>query len=338
MAATRGFHYLLEKEETPMKRSTFLQSLAAATLLCCAAAHADTWPSRTITMVVPFAAGGSTDSTARLVAEKLGKELGQAVVVDNRAGAGSNIGSAYVAKAAPDGYTLLLTSSTIATNVSLYKSTGFNLDKDLVPISQVALIPNVLVVNNDFPAKTLAEFVDYARQKKGPIYYGSAGNGTSQHLSGALFNSMVGGAMTHVPYKGGAPANTDLLGGQIQAVFAPLVEVLPFIDTGKLRALAVTTKERSPRLPNVPTVSEALPGYEVVLWNGVFAPAGTPPEIVDKLGKALHKVTQDPGVRKVLAEQGSAPVEGSPAGFKTVLAAEVEKWGTLVKLSGAQIN
>ncbi|ARP81742.1 ABC transporter substrate-binding protein [Bordetella genomosp. 8] len=321
-----------------MKSCTILRSLAAATLLCCAAAHADHWPSRTVTVVVPFAAGGSTDSTARLVAEKLGKELGQPVVVDNRAGAGSNIGSAYVAKAAPDGYTLLLTSSTIATNVTLYKATGFDLDKDLVPVSQVALIPNVLVVNNDFPARTLAQFVDYVRQKKGPVNYGSAGNGTSQHLSGALFNSMVGGAMTHVPYKGGAPANMDLLGGQIQAVFAPLVEVLPYIDSGKLRALAVTTRQRSPRLPGVPTVSEALPGYEVVLWNGVFAPAGTPPAIVDKLAQALRQVTQDAGVRKVLAEQGSAPVEGSPAAFKTVLTAEVEKWGKLVRLSGAQVN
>jgi tripartite-type tricarboxylate transporter receptor subunit TctC len=321
-----------------MKRSPFLRSIAAAMLLYCAAAHAGAWPSRTITMVVPFAAGGSTDSTARLVAEKLGKELGQAVVVDNRAGAGSNIGSAYVAKAQADGYTLLLTSSTIATNVSLYQSTGFDLNKDLVPVAQVALIPNVLVVNNDFPAKTLADFVDYVRQKRGPVNYGSAGNGTSQHLSGALFNSMVGGAMTHVPYKGGAPANTDLLGGQIQAVFAPLVEVLPFIDSGKLRALAITTSKRSPRLPNVPAVSEVLPGYEVVLWNGVFVPAGTPPEIVQKLGAALHEVTEDPQVRKVLAEQGSAPVEGPPANFKTVLAAEVEKWGRLVKLSGAQVN
>jgi tripartite-type tricarboxylate transporter receptor subunit TctC len=321
-----------------MKRLTFIKALAATALLSGALAHGAEWPERPITLVVPFAAGGSTDATARMVAERLGKVLGQPVVIDNRAGAGSNIGSAFVAKSQPDGYTLLLATSTIATNVSLYKNMGFDLRKDLVPVSQVALIPNVLVVNNDIPAKTLAEFVGYVREKKGPVNFGSAGNGSSQHLSGALFNSMAAGEMTHVPYKGGAPANTDLLAGQIQAVFAPLVEVLPYIDGGKLRALAVTTGERSPRLPAVPAVGEVLSGYEVVLWNGVFAPAGTPAAIVDKLAAAIQKVTQEPGLRKTFTEQGSVPVGSSPGEFKTVLPSEIDKWGKLVRLSGAKVD
>lgn len=311
--------------------------LSAAIGLAGFAAHAQ-WPERTITLVVPLAAGGSTDTTARLVAEKLGTELGQSVIVDNRAGAGGNIGGAYVAKATPDGYTLLMSTSTIATNVSLYKNMGFDLQKDLIPVSQVALIPNVLMVNNAVPARNLQEFVDYVRQKKGTVNFGSAGNGTSQHLSGALFNSMAQGDMVHVPYKGGAPANADLLGGQIQAVFSPLVEVLPYIDSSKLRALGVTTKARSPRLPDVPAIHEALPGFDVVLWNGVFAPAGTPAAVVTRLNTAIAKILQDPGMRKVLADQGSTPVGNTPAEFKANLAVEIDKWGKLVKLSGARVD
>jgi tripartite-type tricarboxylate transporter receptor subunit TctC len=322
-----------------MQRSTFLKTAAALALAACGfASHAAGWPERPITMVVPLAPGGSTDTTARMLAEKLSGVLGQRVVVDNKAGAGGNIGAAFVARAAADGYTLLMHTSTMATNVTLYKDMGFDLNKDLIPVSQVALIPNVLMVNNDVPAKTLKEFVAYVKENKAPVNFGSAGNGTSQHLSGALFNNLAGGEMVHVPYKGGAPANADLLSGQIQAVFSPLVEVLPFIDSGKLRPLGVTTAKRSARLPNVPAVSEVLPGYEVVLWNGVFAPSGTPPEIITKLNAAIRKVLQDPAVRKTLADQGSTPVGNSPEEFKKVLASEIDKWGKLVKLSGAKVD
>lgn len=321
------------------RRAFFRVALAACLAATGLTSHAQDWPARkVITLVVPFAAGGSTDATARLVAEKLGKELGQQVLVDNRVGAGGNIGSAYAAKAAPDGYTLLFATSTIATNVSLYKSTGFDLRKDLLPVSQVALIPNVLTVNNNFPAKSLQEFVEYAQTKKGPVNDGSAGSGSASHLSGALFNSMAKGDMQHVAYKGGAPANTDLIGGQIQAVLAPLVEVLSFIEGGKLRALGVTTKTRAQRLPNVPAIAESLPGYEIALWNGVFAPAATPPAVVDKLAAAIRKVMQDPAGRKTLAEQGSTPVGSSSAEFKKILDPEIEKWGKLVKLSGATVD
>jgi tripartite-type tricarboxylate transporter receptor subunit TctC len=322
-----------------MQRSTFLKTAAALALAACGfASHAAEWPEKPISLVVPLAPGGSTDTTARLLAQKLGDVLGQRVVVENKAGAGGNIGAAFVARAPADGYTLLMHTSTVATNVTLYKDMGFDLRKDLIPVSQVALIPNVLMVNNDVPAKTLKEFVDYVKQKKAAVNFGSAGNGTSQHLSGALFNSMAGGDMTHVPYKGGAPANADLLSGQIQAVFSPLVEVLPFIESGRLRPLGITTSKRSARVPNVPAVAEVLPGYEVVLWNGVFAPAGTPPDVVNKLNAGIRKVLQDPAVLKTLADQGSTPVGNSPEEFRQVLATEIDKWGKLVKLSGARVD
>lgn len=323
-----------------MNRYARLPLLLSSMLLSlfCSAAHAVDWPARPVTLIVPFAVGGSTDATARLLAERLGKELGQQVVVDNRPGAGGNIGGALVAKARPDGYTLLLATSTMTTNVSLYKDMGFDVRKDLAPVSQVALIPNVLMVNKDLPVGNLAEFIAYVRDGKGAVNYGSAGNGSSQHLSGALFNNMAKGQMMHVPYKGGAPANTDLLAGLIQAVFSPLVEVLPFIDSGKLRALAVTTPERSARLPGVPAVREALPGYEVVLWNGVFAPAGTPPEVTAKLAEGIRTVMQDAAVRKILADQGSLPVGNTPAEFKKVVGTEIEKWSKLVQVSGARID
>ena len=299
---------------------------------------ADVWPSRPITMIVPLAAGGSTDTTARLVAQKLKDVLGQPVIVENRSGAGTNIGTDIVAKARPDGYTLLLNASTIATNVSLYKSLPYDMKRDLIPVSQTAFIPNVLVVAKDFPARNLDEFIRYVKENKGRINYGSAGNGTSLHLAGALFDSMVGGGMTHVPYKGGSEVVRDLLGGQVQVAFNPLVEVLPFIESGKLRALGITTKERSPRLPDVPAIDQYLPGYEVVLWNGIFAPAGTPKEIVDKLSDAIRKVMHDPDVVKTLAEQGSKPVGSTPDEFKAFIASEVPKWAGLVKLSGAHLD
>jgi tripartite-type tricarboxylate transporter receptor subunit TctC len=289
-----------------MKRRSLLVGLA--TIVCAAALAATAgaaWPERNITIIVPFSAGGSTDVTARLVAKALGTELGQSIIVENRPGAGSNIGAASVARAAPDGYTLLLGTSTLATNVTLYKSMGFDLRTDLIPVSQLLAIPNVLA---------------------------------SQHLSAELFKKLAQVEMVHVAYKGGAQANNDLIAGHIQVVFAPLVEVLSFIEAGKVRALAVTTKERSRRLPDLPTLAEALPGYEVALWNALFAPKGTPQAIIDRLAAATRKIMADPDMRKVVAEQGSTIVASTPDEFKPFLASEIDKWGNLVKLSGAKIN
>ncbi len=324
-----------------MTQSKVVKAVLALSVLVfsfCEVTQAQTWPTRPITMVVPFAAGGSTDITARMLAEKLGGILGQNIVVENKTGAGGNIGAAAVARATPDGYTILLHTSTLTANVSLYKNMGFSVQKDLVPVSQVALIPNVLMVNNDFQAKTLKEFVEVVKQKKVAVNYGSSGSGASNHLAGVLFNNMVGGDMVHVPYKGGSLANNDLLAGQVQAVFSPLVEVLGFLDSGKLRPLGVTTKSRIAKLPDVPAIDEVLPGFEIVLWNGIFVPAGTPKDIVQKLSTAIQSVLQDPSVLKKLAEQGSTPIKSNPDEFKKVIDAEIVKWGDLIKMAGARVD
>jgi tripartite-type tricarboxylate transporter receptor subunit TctC len=320
------------------KISQLVLTSSMIALSTCAIAQPNQWPTRPVTMVVPFAAGGSTDITARMLAEKLGPILGQNVVVENKPGAGGNIGAAFVARAQPDGYTILLHTSTLTANVSLYKNMGLNVQKDLVPVSQVALIPNVLMVNSNFQAKTLAEFVEIVKQKKVPINYGSSGSGASNHLAGVLFNNMVGGEMVHVPYKGGSLANNDLLAGQVQAVFSPMVEVLGYLDSGKLRPLAVTTQTRSSRIPDTPAIAEILPGYEIVLWNGVFAPAATAPAIVNKLSSAIQTVMKDPSVLKRIAEQGSTSIGSSPADFKKVVDAEIPKWADLIKMSGAKVD
>ncbi len=318
----------------------FTKVIGCAVLLAQAAfpAFADTWPSRPIKLVVPYSPGGSTDVTARVIAESLRPLLGQPVVIDNRPGAGGNIGAEAVAKSAPDGYTFLMATSTHVTNMSLYKNLPYDFVQDLTPVSQIAFIPNVLVVGANLPVGNLSEFIAYVKGGKYMVNYGTAGNGSSQHLSSALFNSMVAGNMVHVPYKGGAPALADLLAGQIQAYFGPLVEVLPHIRGGKVKALGITTKKRSPLLPDVPTIGEALPGYEVALWNAILAPAKTPADIVNKLNEAIVKVLNQPEVRARLAEQGSEPVGNSPAEFRQFIAAEVGKWKELVRISGAKID
>lgn len=317
-----------------------IKAIACALFLLQAAtpALADTWPAKPIKLIVPYPPGGSTDVTARVIAESLRPFLGQPVLIDNRPGAAGNIAADVVAKSAADGYTLLMATSSLATNMSLYKNLPYDFVRDLGPVSQIAFIPCILVIGPGIPAGNLAEFIAYVKSGKNTVNYGSAGSGTSQHLSGALFNRMVGGSMVHIPYKGGAPANTDLLAGQIQAVFAPLVEVLPFIKSGKLKPLGVTTKKRSALLPDVPTIGEVLPGYEVALWNGILAPAKTPADIVNKMNEAIVKVINLPETKVRLAEQGSEPVGNTPAEFKQFIAAEVGKWGELVKISGAKVE
>jgi len=317
-----------------------IKAFGCALLLLHAAfpACADTWPSKPIKLVVPYPPGGSTDVTARVIADGLRPLLGQSVVIDNRPGAGGNIGAEAVAKSAPDGYTFLMATSTHVTNMSLYKNLPYDFVQDMAPVAQTAFIPNVLVVRADLPVGNLAEFIDHVKSGKVPVNYGTAGNGSSQHLSSALFNSMVQGKMVHVPYKGGAPATADLLAGQIQCYFGPLVEVLPHIRGGKVKALGITTKKRSPLLPDVPAIGEVLPGYEVALWNGILAPAKTPADIVSSLNEAIVKVLNQPEVKARLAEQGSEPVGNTPAEFRQFIAGEVGKWKELVRISGAKIE
>lgn len=319
----------------------FLKAFCLAALLAAGAiapSSADPWPTRPIKLIVPFAAGGSTDLTARLVAEQLRNVLGQPVVVENRVGGAANIGALAVAKADPDGYTLLMATSTHVTNMSLFKNLQYDFVRDFAPVSQIAFIPNVLVVTPQVPAANLADFIAYAKSGRHTLSYGSAGHGSSQHLSGSLFNYMIDGKILHVPYKGGSQATQDLIAGQIQLTFGPMVEVIEFIRSGHIKALGVTTLARSPLLPDVPAINEALPGYEVALWNGILAPAKTPPDIVQKLGDAIARVVRQPEMKAKLLEQGSDPVGNTPDQFAKFIASEVGKWDRLVKLSGAQIE
>ncbi len=321
-----------------MRRSISL-ALALALMLL-GQAHAQTaWPAKPIRLIVGFAAGGSTDVTARIIAQALSDRLGQPVVVENRGGAGGNIGADAVAKADPDGYTLLMaTSSTFAANPNLYKTLPFDVQKDFAPITVTAFIPNLLVVNPSVPANNVADFIAYLKANPDKLNFASAGNGTSQHLSGELFNSLAGVRMTHVAYRGGAPAVTDLLGGQVQVIFAPLVEVIQQVRAEKLKALGITTAKRSPLLPDVPTILESLPGYEVALWNGLLAPAKTPPDIIDRINRATIEALRSPEVKAKLAEQGSEPVGNTPAEFKAFIESELVKWRRLVEISGATVQ
>jgi tripartite-type tricarboxylate transporter receptor subunit TctC len=289
--------------------------------------------------MVGFAAGGSTDVTARVIGQALAQRLGQPVIIENRPGAGGNIAADATAKADPDGYTLLMTtSSTFAANPSLYKTLPFDVQKDFAPITLTAFIPNLLVVNPSVPANNVADFIAYLKANPGKLNFGSAGNGTSQHLSAELFNSLADVRIVHVAYRGGAPAVTDLLAGQVQVIFAPLVEVIQQVRAEKIRALGITTAKRSPLLPDVPTIAETLPGYEIVLWNGLLAPAKTPPEIIDRINRAAVDALRSEEVKTKLAEQGSEPVGNTPAEFKAFIDSELVKWRRLVELSGATVQ
>lgn len=304
-----------------------------------AEASAQDWPSRPIKIVVGFAAGGSTDVTARFIGQALSERLGQPVVIENRPGAAGNIAATAVANADPDGYTLMLaTSTTIATNPSLYARLAFDVRRDFAPISLTAFIPNLLVVNPSIPASNVAELIAYLKANPGKVNYGSAGNGSSMHIAAELFIAQAGVQMTHVAYRGGAPAVNDMLTGQLQVIFAPLIEVLEIARANKVRAVGITTTQRSPLFPDVAPVSETLPGYEIALWNGLFAPSRTPREIVDRINKAVVDALKSPHLRAQLANLGSEPVGSSADEFKTFIDAELEKWRRLVQISGAKIE
>ena len=327
---------------TPFTHRTGLKALAAAALMAAsvvpALAQAD-YPSKPINIIVPFSAGGTTDILARIVGQALGTELGQSVIIDNRPGAGGNIGGQAAARSAADGYTLFMgTVGTHAINAALYAKMPFDPTKDFAPLSRVANVPNLLVANPKQPFKTVQELIAYAKANPGAVNFGSSGSGSSIHLSGELFKSMTQLDMVHVPYKGSAPAVTDLLGNQIAIMFDNMPSAIQHVRSGKLRPIAVTTAKRSPELPDVPTVAEAgVPGYEATSWFGLWAPAKTPADVQTKLHTALAKVLKDPAVVKKIAEQGGEVVIDTPAQFDAFIKAEAAKWGKVVKASGAQV-
>ncbi|HEX6634396.1 MAG TPA: tripartite tricarboxylate transporter substrate binding protein [Usitatibacter sp.] len=304
-------------------------SLAA---LAPVAAHADAWPAKPVKIIVPFAAGGATDVVARLLGQKLNEAWGQAVVVEDRPGAGGNIGADAVAKAQPDGYTLLMTSGSIVTaNPFMYKSMQFDPAKDLVGITNVASGPQVIAVTNDLPAKTLRDFISYVKANPGKVNFGSAGVGTQTHLAAENFAYAAGLEMTHVPYKGEAAALTDLVGGQIQMVTPNLGGAINLIKGGKIRALAVTSKERSKELPDVPAAAEVIPGFENAGWFGLMAPAGTPKEVVEKVYRDSAKILQSDAFKAALAKQGMVPVGNSPADFQAAIREETARWAKVIR-------
>ncbi len=323
--------------------STFRRGLIAAAAACAllpGLAAAQAFPSKPITIIVPFAAGGTTDILARIIAQGMGAELGQSVVVDNRAGAGGNIGGQVAARAPADGYTLFMgTVGTHAINAALYKKMPFDPIKDFAPLTRVANVPNLLVANPAQPFKTVQELIAYAKANPGKINFGSSGSGSSIHLSGELFKSMAKVDMQHVPYKGSAPAVTDLLGNQIAIMFDNMPSAIQHVRSGKLRAIAVTTAKRSPELPDVPTIAESgVPGYEATSWFGMFAPAATPAPVVAQLNATIVKVLAQPDIRKKLAEQGAEAAGETPAQFADFIQKESVKWGRVVKESGASVD
>jgi tripartite-type tricarboxylate transporter receptor subunit TctC len=280
-----------------------------------------------------YAAGGGNDIIARLMGQWLSERLGQSFVVENRPGGGGNLGTEYVVRAAADGYTLLLSSSANVVNTSLYDKLDFDFVRDIAPVASISYEPNIMVVNPSMPAKTVPEFIAYAKANPGTINFASAGIGSSQHMSGEMFKMMAGIDMTHVPFRGTAPALTSLLGGQVQVMFASMPAALPYIRAGKLRALGVTIAKRSDVLPDVPSVSEFLPGFDAAVYYGIGAPINTPPEIVDRLNKEINAGLADPQFKARLVELGSMVLPGSPADFGKFLANETDKWAKVVKFA-----
>ncbi|HEY4374448.1 MAG TPA: tripartite tricarboxylate transporter substrate binding protein [Burkholderiales bacterium] len=319
---------------------TLAFSCAVATLPAAHAQGAADFPSRPIRLVVPFPPGGATDIASRLIAEHMSADWKQAVTVDNRPGAGGNIGSDVVAKSPPDGYTLIMgVTGSHAINISLYAHMPYDPVKDFEAISQVAVVPNVVVVHPSVPARTLQEFVALAKKEPGKINYASLGNGTAAHLTMEMFKTAAGINLTHIPYKGSAPAVSDLLAGQVQAMIDGLPSALPHVQAGKLRALALTSAKRSPAAPDLPTIAESgYPGFSADAWSGLFAPKGTPKPVLDKLALETQKILKTPEVRKRLGELGAEPIGSSPAEFTQFVQHEIEKWARVVKASGARLD
>jgi len=317
-------------------RATFRIAVAAAFALCAAAANAAEYPTRPITLVVPYAAGGGNDVVARIVAEKMGANLGQSIVIENRGGAGGTIATRQVAKSEPDGYTLLIATSSLAINPSLYPNVGYDPRKDFAPIGLIASSSNVLLVNNTVPVRSIAELMALAKQKPGELTFASTGTGSSVHLAAELFAGMAGIKINHVPYKGSAPALNDLVGGHVTMIFSTMASAAGLVKDGsKVRAIAVTGGKRSALFPELPTVAEGgLPGYEAVLHYGIVAAAGTPRPIVDKLNAALNAALATDDVKRRLAVEGAEALPVSPDAHAADIAAEETKWSEIIRKSG----
>ncbi|RYG09537.1 MAG: tripartite tricarboxylate transporter substrate binding protein [Burkholderiales bacterium] len=317
-----------------------LKKLVAALVLGAtafgAAAQADDYPNRPIKWIVAYPPGGTTDLLARLMGQYLSTKLGQQVLIENRAGGGNNIGTEFAIKAPPDGYTIFLVNPANAINATLYKNLSFNFLNDLAPVAGIIRVPNVMTVTKNFPAKTVAEFIAYGKQNPDKINMASSGSGTSVHLSGELFKSMSGTPMKHIPYKGAGPAITDLIGGQVDVLFDNMPSIIGHIKGGTVRALGVTSAERSPALPDVPTVGETVPGYEASAWFGAGAPKGTPPAAIARLNREINAALADPAMRARLAELGGVPIPGTPEQFWALHRMETEKWARIVQSSGAK--
>ena len=315
-----------------------LRVIALCLAATSASVQAQAFPTRPIRLVVGFTPGGGVDINARLLAAKLSELLGQPVIVDNRPGAGTNIANEYVAKAAPDGYTLLMGTPALAINMSLYKNLSYDTLRDFVAVSMFSQSPNILVVNSSSPAKSMSELIALARAKPGVLNYSSAGAGTTQHLAGELLKLRTGTNIVHVPYKGSAPSLTALIAGEVDLSFANVPAILQHVKSGRLRPLASTGSRRSELMPDVPTMQEAGLGVEATVWYGVFAPAATPRAVVNALSDAIVQAARSPDIKQRLVDQGAEPVGDAPAEFDRILRKEVAKWGEVIRISGIQVE
>jgi tripartite-type tricarboxylate transporter receptor subunit TctC len=323
-----------------LQRRQFLQLAAGAAALPVTSgiASAQTYPARPVRLVIGYTPGGSADLTARLMGQWLSEKLGQSFVIENRPGGGTNIATEAVVRAAPDGYTLLLVAPANAINATLYEKLNFDFLRDTEPVAGIIRFPNVVVVNPSLPIHSIPELIAYAKANPGKLNMASSGNGSTIHMSGELFKMLTGINMVHVPYRGGAPALTDLIAGQVQVMFDNIPTCAEHVKSGKLRGLAVTSATRSEVLPDLPVVADFLPGYEASAWYGIGAPKGTPPEIIERLNKAVNEILADPKAKARFAELGAFLLPGSALDFGKLLANETDKWGKVVKFAGAKVD
>ena len=319
-----------------------ISRLLVLSLLCVAAAgrlaHAADYPTKPVKWIVPYPPAGTTDVLARIVAQWLTEKMGQPFVVENKPGAGNNLGVEAVVSAPPDGYTMLLVNPANGINATLYKNLSYNFIRDIAPVAGLVRAPNVMEVTNSLPVKTVAEFIAYCKANPGKLNMASSGSGTSVHLSGELFKSMTGCEMLHVPYKGAGPALIDLIGGQVHVLFDNLPSSIGHIKGGRVRALAVTSEQREPSMAHLPTVGDTVPGYEATAWFGIGMPKGTPRAIIDRVNAEVNRALADPKMRERLAELGGKPIAGTPEDFARVIAAETAKWEKVVISSGAKVE